>query len=144
MHFLAVQDGFQVNQSNLFLTWQPIRKLISKLEDLWLINSKNSSWLLAAGMLLRSVLFQLFVILFNSETRNRPIRVDQSESILRSELTNQNRFWDQSWPIRIDSKDLFMFVSCLYGLCQMGLIPVTFNFGGELIYPEAEESFFCS
>ena len=32
-----------------------------------------------------------------------------------------------------------MFVSCLYGVCQMGLIPVTFNFGGELIYPEAEE-----
>ena len=39
----------------------------------------------------------------------------------------------------VDEKDLFMFVSCLYGVCQMGLIPVTFNFGGELIYPEAEE-----
>ena len=32
-----------------------------------------------------------------------------------------------------------MAVSCFYGVCQMGLIPVTFNFGGELIYPEAEE-----
>ena len=64
--------------------WQPIRKLISKLEDLWLINSKNSSWLLAAGMQLPCVLFQLFVISFNSETRNRPIRIDLSESRTKS------------------------------------------------------------
>jgi len=42
--------------------------------------------------------------------------------------------------VQFGNKDLFMFVSCLYGLCQMGLIPVTFNFGGELIYPEAEST----
>ena len=41
--------------------------------------------------------------------------------------------------VEVNEKGLFMFVSCLYGVCQMGLIPVTFNFGGELIYPEAEE-----
>lgn len=42
--------------------------------------------------------------------------------------------------VKFGNKSLFLFISSLFGLCQMGLIPVTFSFGGELVYPEPEST----
>ena len=42
--------------------------------------------------------------------------------------------------LQLGSKTAFIIVAAFYGPCQMGLTPVTLNFGGELVYPEAEST----
>ena len=76
----------------------------------------------------------------------KPLPLNLTQKFIQAFFSNSKVIFRRVPPIsgipnsvEVNEKGLFMFVSCLYGVCQMGLIPVTFNFGGELIYPEAEE-----
>jgi len=85
--FLGCSGRF--SESTTSFNQKSVLETIFKSEDLWLINSKNLSWLLAAGMLLRFLLSRHFVILFNLEIRNRPIK-DETAILIESGIQALN------------------------------------------------------